>query len=216
VASRPGRGTDRAPEPAAVGAEIYLVGGYRRDGATVPTVEVFQPASGRWRRGPDLPVAVNHAMATTGGGGGACVRRHYGGRQAERGRGGAGADGRVSTIGGRAAGRGNLDAVEVFDPASSGWSSLPSLPTARGGLGAAAADGFVVAVGGEGAATFREAEAFDVTGGTWHSLPPMPTPRHGLGVAAIGTVLSTLSGGRQPGLHVAASAEALDLAPLRP
>jgi hypothetical protein len=269
---------------AAVGGEVYLVGGYRRDGATVPTVEVFQPASGRWRRAPDLPVAVNHAMAATVGG----AVHVFGGNTAEgkpsaaafrfadggwrrladlpearvagtavavggkvylagglgpgglaramlvydpaadrwsvapgpptprEHLGGAGADGRVYTVGGRAAGRGNLDAVEVFDPASSRWTSLPPLPTARGGLAAAAADGFVVAVGGEGAATFKEAEAFDLTSGTWRSLPPMPTPRHGLGVVAIGTVLYTLSGGPQPGLHVAATAEALDLAPLRP
>jgi hypothetical protein len=39
----------------------------------------------------------------------------------------------------------------------------------------------------------------------------MPTPRHGLGVAAIGDVVYALAGGPQPGLHVAATAEAIDL-----
>jgi len=43
----------------------------------------------------------------------------------------------------------------------------------------------------------------------------MPTPRHGLGVAAIGTAVYTLAGGPRPGLHVAATAEAIDLARLR-
>jgi hypothetical protein len=269
---------------AAVGGDILLVGGFRGDGATLSTVEVFQPATGRWRRGPDLPVAVNHAMAATVDG----AVHVFGGNTAEgkpsaaafrldgdgwrrladlpEGRvagtavavggkvylagglgpdglarvmlvydpaadrwsvapgpptprehlGGAGADGRVYTVGGRAAGQGNFDAAEVFDPATSRWVSLPPLPTARGGLAAATANGFVVAVGGEGAATFEEAEAFDVARGVWRSLPPMPTARHGLGVAAIGTVLYTLSGGPRPGLHVASTAEALDLGPLRP
>jgi hypothetical protein len=269
---------------AAVGDDIYLVGGFRADGATLSTVEVLQAASGRWRRGPDLPVAVNHAMAATVDG----AVHVFGGNTAEgkpsaaafrldgggwrrladlpEGRvagtavaaggkvylagglgpdglaramlvydpgsdrwsaapgpptprehlGGAAAGGRVYTVGGRAAGQGSFDAAEVFDPATSRWSSLPPLPTTRGGLAAAAANGFVVAVGGEGAATFEEAEAFDVAKAVWRSLPPMPTPRHGLGVAAIGTVLYTLSGGPQPGLHVAATAEALDLGPLRP
>jgi non-specific serine/threonine protein kinase len=92
---------------------------------------------------------------------------------------------------------------------------LPAAPTERTEA-AATANGFVVAVGGEGSATFEEAEALDVDAGAWRSLPPMPTPRHGLGVAAIGGVLYTLAGGPQPGLHVAATAEAIDLAPLRP
>jgi non-specific serine/threonine protein kinase len=269
---------------AAVGTEIYVIGGYRRDGATVSTVEVFQPGSGRWRPGPELPLAVNHAMAATVGG-----RLHVFGGYTGSGRpsaaafrldrsgwrrlrdlpevraagtavaaagkiylagglgpgglaaamlvydpatdrwslapgpptprehlGGAGAGGRVFTVGGRAASRGNLDAAEVFDPATGRWSSLPPLPTPRGGLAAASANGFVVAVGGEGAATFPQAEALDVGAATWRSLPPMPTPRHGLGVATIGTVLYTLAGGPEPGLHVAATAEAIDLGPLRP
>ena len=39
-----------------------MLGGYAPDGA-MATVEVYDTASDRWERGPDLPVAVNHAMA---------------------------------------------------------------------------------------------------------------------------------------------------------
>ena len=269
----------------AVGNVVYVAGGFRADGATVPTVEVYDIGRDRWARGPDLPVAVNHAMAATLDGtavvvggypaaGGVSQRafRLDGGRwtalpDLPEGRaagtavalggrlyvaggvgpgglaasmlvldpatsrwstapgpptprehlGGAGFGGRVYTVGGRAAGQGNFTAAESYDPATGRWARLPELPTRRGGLAAAATgNGFVVAVGGEAAATFEEAEAFDVRAGTWSSLPPLPTPRHGLGVVAVGTVLYTLAGGPRPGLHVSSAAEAIDLAPLRP
>jgi len=274
---------------AAVGSDVYLVGGYQRDGATVPTVEVYDTRRDRWRTGPGLPLAVNHAMAATIGG----AVHVFGGYTADgkpspsafrldRGRwrrladlpagraagtamvvgdnvylaggigpdglartmlvfdaaanrwsvapgpptprehlGGAAVDGKVYTIGGRVSGRGDLDAVEVFDPATAGWTALAPLPVRRGGLGATATtNGFVAAVGGEPSSerrtTFAEADAFDVRTGAWRSLPPMPSPRHGLGVAAIGTVVYPLAGGPRPGLHVSATVEAIDLASLSP
>jgi hypothetical protein len=174
----------------AAGGKVYLAGGLG-PGGLARAMLVYDPAADRWSVAPGPPTPREHL-------------------------GGAAADGRVYTVGGRAAGQGNFDTAEMFDPATSRWSSLPPLPTARGGLAAAAAGGFVVAVGGEGAATFEEAEAFDVARGVWRSLPPLPTPRHGLGAATIGMVLYTLSGGPKPGLHVASTAEALDLGPLRP
>jgi hypothetical protein len=273
---------------AALGPEVYLIGGYRRDGATLSTVEVYDTRGNRWRRGPELPLAVNHAMAATVGGavhvfGGytsdgkpsaSAFRldrdgwRRLADLPAGRAAGtavavgdrvylaggigpdglartmlvfdasadrwsiapgpptprehlaGAAAGGKVYTIGGRVRGRGDLDAVEAFDPATGRWTALPPLPTPRGGLGGAAtANGFVVAVGGEPSSerktTFAEAQALDVRTGAWRSLPPMPRPRHGLGVAAIGTIVYTLAGGPQPGLHVSSTAEAIDLGPLR-
>ncbi|GAA4463817.1 kelch repeat-containing protein [Phytohabitans houttuyneae] len=268
---------------ATTGSQVYVVGGYRADGGTVATVEVFDTATGKWTAGPDLPVAVNHAMAATvdnevyvfGGflangdpgkdafklEGGAWrpiaplpQERAAGTAVAQSGKvyvagglnagglarqmlvyepatnlwtnapgpptprehlGGAGFGGKVYTVGGRAGGQGNFTAFESFDPTTNQWTVLPDLPTRRGGLAAAATcSGQVVAVGGEAEATFEEAEAFDVKAGTWSSLPPMLTPRHGLGVIAMGTTLYTFAGGPKPGLHVADSAESMDLAPL--
>lgn len=268
---------------AAVGTRIYVIGGYRADGGTVSTVEILDTATGRWERGPDLPVAVNHAMAAAAGGtvylfggfqeGGdasAAAYRLDGGawrpvspmpqprgagtavslereiyvaggvnagglsRQmlvydvaADRWSaapgpptprehlGGAGFGGLVYTVGGRAGGQGNFTAFEVYDPGTGQWRKLPDLPTRRGGLAAAATcSGRIVAAGGEAAATFEEAEVYDVRAGTWQALPPMPTPRHGLGVVAIGTWVYTLAGGPRPGLHVANTTEAIDLAAL--
>jgi non-specific serine/threonine protein kinase len=271
---------------AAAGSRVYVVGGFRADGGTVATVEIFDAAAGRWERGPDLPVAVNHAMAATvngvvyvfggyrgdGSPGAAAFRWENGGWRAVApmpqpraagtaavadGRvyvaggigsnglakemlvydagadrwttapgpptprehlGGAGFGGRVYTVGGRTGGLDtNLTAFETYDPRSGQWSRLPDLPTRRGGLSAAATcNGQVVAVGGEAAATFAEAEAFDVAAGRWSRLPPLPTPRHGLGVTAIGGTVYTFAGGPRPGLHVSDSVEAIDLASLGP
>jgi hypothetical protein len=74
------------------------------------------------------------------------------------------------------------------------------MPTARGGIAAAAAaKGYVVAAGGEAEATFGEAEAYDIQAGLWLSLPEMPTPRHGLGVVAVGSVVYAIPGEPSPG-----------------
>jgi non-specific serine/threonine protein kinase len=269
---------------ALAGNRVHVVGGFRADGATVTTVEVFDLATGQWAPGPDLPVAVNHAMATAVNGiayvfgghladnrqstrgfrldgdgwhaiadlpegraagtavaldatvylaggvsGGALARKmlvydvtadHWstadGPPTAREHLGGAGYGGRLYTVGGRTGGLDtNLGAFEAFDPRTGRWSRLPDLPTPRGGLAATATcSGQVVAVGGEAAATFAQAEAYDVATGKWRALPPMPTARHGLGVVAAGTTVYTFAGGPQPGLHVADSAESVDLAAL--
>ncbi|MDQ4149423.1 MAG: hypothetical protein M3164_05455, partial [Actinomycetota bacterium] len=52
---------------AALAGRIYVIGGFAEDGSTVPTVEIYDPQQDRFSRGPDLPLAVNHAMAASHG-----------------------------------------------------------------------------------------------------------------------------------------------------
>jgi non-specific serine/threonine protein kinase len=221
---------------ATLDGSVYVVGGYQADGAVGR--RAFRLQAGRWAPVAELPegraagvaVALDgrlfvaagvgpHGLAGrmlvydpggdrwTAAPGPPTPREHLGG---------AGFAGRLYALGGRARGQGNFGAAEAFDPRSGRWEALPDLPTRRGGLAAAAtANGFVVAVGGEGEATFEQAEAFDVRAGQWRALPPLPTPRHGLGVVGVGTVLYALAGGPRPGLHVSTAGEAIDLAPLR-
>ena len=87
------------------------------------------------------------------------------------------------------------------------------MPTARGGLAAAATNnGLVIAPGGEEqAGTFEEVEAYNTGTKEWVTLPDMPTPRHGLGVVAVGNKLYTLGGGPQPRLSYSDANEMLDL-----
>jgi non-specific serine/threonine protein kinase len=177
---------------AVVGDRVYLPGGVAPDKSLADQMLVYDPGSDRWSTAPGPPTKREHL-------------------------GGAALGGRVYTVGGRAshgAGIGNLDAVEAFDPATGQWSTLPALPTARGGLAAATTcDGRIVAVGGEGSATFPQVEAFDPKTGRWQTLTPLPNPRHGLGVVVVGKVLYVLTGGPKPGPYMSNTAEALDLCP---
>jgi hypothetical protein len=104
----------------------------------------------------------------------------------------------------------------VFDPERGEWQRLAAMPSARGGIAAAAStNGFIVAPGGEADRAFDTVEAFDVETGAWVVLPPMPTPRHGLGVAAVRTIVHVIAGGPTPGFAFSSANESLDLAPLR-
>jgi non-specific serine/threonine protein kinase len=175
-----------------VDGAIYVAGGITTGGRLAGTMLRYDPATDRWSTEPGPPTPREHL-------------------------GGAGFGGRVYTVGGRTGGVSrNLAAFEAFDTRTGTWTRLSDLPTRRGGLAAAATcSGLIIAVGGEAAATFAEVEVYDVNAGAWRSLPPLPTPRHGLGVVAIGTLLYTLAGGPQPGLHVADVTEALDTAAVR-
>ena len=133
---------------AAVGDRIWVLGGYAPDGATLATAEVYDTTTDTWATGPDLPVAVNHAMAATldgvlyvaggndGDGPSTQVARLEGdtwrrlaplpqGRSA----GGLVAlEGRLYLVGGVVDG-GLANDTQVYDPATDRWSSAPGLPT---------------------------------------------------------------------------------------
>ena len=191
---------------AAVGRRIWVLGGYTPDGATVATAEVYDTTTDSWSRGPDLPVAVNHAMAATldgvlyvaGGNDGRRpsdqVTRLDGDRWRRlaplpRGRQAGGLvalDGRLYLVGGVVEG-GLASDSQVYEPAADRWSPAPGLPTRREHLGAAAAGGRVYVVGGRTGgigSNLAAAEAFDPAAGRWSAVAPLPTARGGLAATA--------------------------------
>ena len=203
---------------AALAGRVYVVGGYRADGAVVGTVEVFDTASGGWSVGPELPVAVNHAMATTAAG-----RLYvFGGYRADgspdaavfaldgdswrpvapmpQGRAAAtavAAGDRVYVAGGIAP-DGLAAEMLVYDPAADRWSTAPGPPTRREHLGGAGYGGLVYTVGGRNGGlqdTLDAFEAYDPATGRWTVLPALPTPRGGLGAAATCSGLVVAVGG---------------------
>lgn len=96
------------------------------------------------------------------------------------------AEGKVYAVGGRDllpwlyTGR-----VDVLDVATGAWTQAASMPTPRGGFGAALVGDRIVAIGGEGRTTvFDDVEALNITTGAWETLPPLPAGRHGVGVVA--------------------------------
>ncbi len=114
-------------------------------------------------------------------------------------------DGKLYVIGGRWSGIGNLDTVEVYDPATDEWMTLPAMPTPRGGLTAAALDEQIHVTGGEAfepSRTFGEHEVYDVTRERWFALPDLPTPRHGLASIGLDGRWYVIGGGPEAGLSV--------------
>jgi hypothetical protein len=166
---------------AVVGDRIVVVGG-QADGRLVKTTEVFDGK--RWSDGASIPTPREHL--------------------------GAASDGQfVYAVGGRALSPDkNTAALDRYDPEDDRWQRLPDMPTARGGLAAAIADGNLFALGGETPTRVMAAvESYNIAGRGWSRAASMRTPRHGSTMDAIGRTLYSLGGASRPG-HASAQATA--------
>ena len=133
-----------------------VAGGFLADGTSSARVDLYNSRIQEWSRLPDLPVAVNHAMAATG-------------------------SGWLYLFGGYGAGGARRDAY-VFD--RSRWRRLPPMPFARAAGGAAWVDNVVYVVGGIGPrGPARSMLAYDIHRKRWRTLRG-PRPREHLGVIA--------------------------------
>lgn len=172
LTSAPNQRTEVAA--AAVQGRIFVAGGFVPPGRTVPIVEVYDTTSDTWSRAPDLPLAVNHAMATSAGG--------------------------VVYLLGGYTGQADLSAPtdRAFALRGDRWEELPPMPEVRAAAGAAAIGGRVYVTGGVGPQGLAESTlVFDVAAATWSEAPGAPTPREHLGVATDGQRLF-VAGGRPP------------------
>lgn len=158
---------------AAVGSEIFVLGGYTADGGSSRRADAYSPERDSWRRLPDLPVGVNHAMAV-------------------------GVDGRAYLFGGYAASGTVLRSVFVLRGGR--WRAVPRMPFPRAAAGAGLAGRRIVIAGGigEGRRLARNALVFDLRTSRW-SVVPGPTPREHLAVASLGGIVYAV-GGRSSGL----------------
>ena len=104
----------------------------------------------------------------------------------------------------------NSARLDVYDLETDRWSRGPDMPTARGGLAAAALGARLVVVGGEQpSGTFGQVETYDEPTAKWIGGPSLPTPRHGLGAASLGDRVYVVGGGPTPGLSVSPANEFL-------
>jgi N-acetylneuraminic acid mutarotase len=88
---------------------------------------------------------------------------------------------------------------EVYDIATDTWSTRAPMPSARSAIGAAALDGKIYVIGGEGwgdkfTRVFRANQAYDPNSNSWAEKAPMPTPRHGFAKGVIDGRLYAVSG----------------------
>lgn len=154
---------------ATVGSEIVVVGGFTGDGGASARADAYSPAGDAWRRLPDLPLGVHHAMAV-------------------------GAGGRAYVLGGYTGTGMPLRTAFVLERGR--WRALPRMPSARAAAGAAVARGKIVVAGGVtlGARRLaRSALAFDLRARRW-SVVPGPTPREHLGVTSFGGTVYAVAG----------------------
>lgn len=167
---------DRAPLPlprtevaaATVGREIVVLGGFTIDRGASTRVDAYSPTRNAWRRLPDLPVGVHHAMAV-------------------------GARGRAYVLGGYTVAGTPLRSAFVLERGR--WRPLPRMPFPRAAAGAGVARGRIVVAGGIGEAgrLARNALSFDLRTRRWSVLPG-PTPREHLAVASLRGVVYAVAG----------------------
>jgi hypothetical protein len=164
----------------AVGGSLYVLGGVIPARTFQSPTWRYDVASGQWATDLDpLPTYREHLAAV------------------------ALDDGTILAIGGRAAT--DLGAVERYDPKEHTWSSLPPLPTPRGGLTAALLDGGVHALGGEtidSPRVFAQHDVLDLATLMWSAAPPLARGRHGLASGVIAGRWYVAAGGANPDLAV--------------
>ncbi len=107
-------------------------------------------------------------------------------------------EGKIVAIGGRYQGSGELNTVEIYDPATNTWQEGPPLNTARGGHGAAVHQGRIMVFGGEiiltGRKTLASSEILDTLSGKWQPGVDLPVALHGMAAISSGSHLYILGG----------------------
>lgn len=178
-----GRWIDLSPLPAPrqevavteLEGRIYVIGGFKTDGSTADTVEVYDPAADRWELAAPLPLGLHHAAA-------------------------ASASGRIYVIGGlRGSAFEPVDTVFAYDPQTDTWTPRAPMPTGRGALAVGIVDGKIYAAGGSPPARENDFAMYDPDADTWAVLPAMPIPRNHLAGAGIGGKFYAV-GGRSGGI----------------
>jgi non-specific serine/threonine protein kinase len=211
--------TPRSEVAAAVFREsVYVIGGF--GGGRV--VEIFDGQ--RWRRGPDLPIEVDHAMAaavddSAGAGAGVYVfggntpsptarafRLDGGGWKeiakmpAPRSQGGAVARGSAVYIVGGYDGQRLVAPTYVYEASVDRWSTVAPIPTPRDHLAATTILGRVCAVGGRRLSlttNLATLECYEPGADRWEKYADAPTARGGVGAAAVRDRI-VFVGGEQP------------------
>lgn len=156
----------------ALDGKLYVVAGKTAAGPQ-SALYVYDPATDAWTTGPSLPgpAVENPAVVALGG--------------------------KLYAFGGSTQPfSGAVANAAVYDPASSSWTPLAPMPTARGGPSAQALGGWIYVIGGmEGTgASVATVEAYDPSSNTWTSVTPMPTRRDNPGTAVLGGRLYVFGG----------------------
>lgn len=165
---------------AAVGTDVYVIGGFDGMGRAVPTVEVYDSIEGEWRSASPLPFGLHHAAA-------------------------ASFEEKLYVVGGYFADGTPSNKLLIYDPVLGEWNELTPMRVARGALTASFANGTLYAIGGAdtkfGTGTpVNLTEAYYPSSDTWITKKGMPTPRQHLASAVFDKKIYVV-GGRIDGLY---------------
>ncbi len=88
----------------------------------------------------------------------------------------------------------SLPTITAVRAAEDSWTSREPMPTARSGLGVAAVDGKIYAIGGYGNGQLNINEMYNPETDTWVSKQPMPTARSSFGIAVVENKIYVIGG----------------------
>jgi hypothetical protein len=199
---------------AAIGARLYVVGGYSN------VLEVFDTMTGKWEALPSLPATVDHPNVAAVGDKLYVVGAFQAGAffvyapdtrawsriapmpaGTDRGGSGVGVIGtRIYVGGGQRGGRSVADA-SAYDTATDRWEGLPPLPTPRDHLVGAGVGGIFYVLGGRTNGrqnVIARVDAFDPGAAAWTARAPMPTARGGCAAAVLGGRVYVFGGEGNP------------------
>jgi galactose oxidase-like protein/Kelch motif protein len=200
--------------------EVYVIGGF--GGPRV--VEIFDGQ--RWRRGPDLPLGVDHPMAAAvteaagtgagvyvlGGNAGAPTARSFrlapgatawteiAAMPGPRSQAAAVAQGRFIYVVGGYDGQRLVGPTYAYESNADRWRQVAPIPTTRDHLAATMVAGRICAIGGRKLSlttNLATLECYDPGADRWENAPAAPTARGGVGAAAVGNRM-VFVGGEQP------------------
>ncbi len=156
------------------GTMLVAAGGRGASGVEVAAVQTWSPGDLAWRQLGLLPMPRDHVAGFL-------------------------SNGLACFAGGRSPTTARVDCV---NPANGTWSTLPLLPAATSGAGAATVAEIPLIGGGEVASETGTvaADLWWLSGGSWRGVP-MLLPRHGWEGAVLVGRLWACGGGVEPGLH---------------
>ena len=190
-------------QAASLNGKLYVVSAFIGDfpeEASISHVQIYDPVADAWSQGPEIPAARRRGAS------GVVVH-----------------EGLIYVVGGNRRGHmsGYVPWLDVFDPASGAWRSLPDAPNARDHFHAAEIDGHIYAAGGRRSShdtgegmSFHVAEvdAYDIASGQWRTLPAsLPTLRSGAAAVAFDGALVVMGGESQSQQRGHAEVERLDV-----
>jgi len=155
---------------AVVDGKIYVIGGV----SAGDKVEIYDPVTDTWSTAAPMPTK-RIAMGATA------------------------VNGKIYVVGGCAEGSPDpcdgLATLEIYDPATDTWTTGAPMSTGRDGLGVAALDGKIYAVGGsDGNTPIASGEVYDPATNSWTPIASMPTARTQLRLAAVNGLLYAIGG----------------------